>query len=81
MKRLCVAVALAASMVSAFATVAPVDPNVAAAAGSFAAGGSTNTSLPVETLPTVSPVPEADALALWAAGLGVVGALVLRRRR
>lgn len=80
MKRLCVAVALAASMVSAFATVAPVDPNVAAA-GSFAAGGSTNTSLPVETLPTVSPVPEADALALWAAGLGVVGALVLRRRR
>lgn len=58
------------------------DPNVAAAQGSFAAGSHANptgiTNANVNSV--LSPVPEADAVAMLAAGVAAVGVLALRRR-
>ena len=59
-----------------------VDPNVAAAHGSFVAGSHANptgiTNANVNSV--LSPVPEADAVAMLAAGVAIVGGLALRRR-
>lgn len=58
------------------------DPNVAAAQGSFAAGSHANPTGIANANPNsvLSPVPEADAMAMLAAGVAIVGALALRRR-
>lgn len=63
------AAAVLAASVSSSAVFAAqeLDPNVIAAQGSG-------------TLPVVSPVPEADSLAMLVAGVAVVGGLLLRRR-
>ena len=79
MKHLLVAVAFVLSSSAARAVEPAQDPNVVAA-GSFASGTS-SIALPVDALPVLSPVPEADALGLLAAGVAVAGALAWRRRR
>ena len=59
-----------------------VDPNVAAAQGSFAAGSHANPTGIAHANPNsvLSPVPEADAVAMLVAGAAVVGGIALRRR-
>jgi hypothetical protein len=59
-----------------------VDPNVAAAQGSFAAGSHANpTGIDhANSHSVLSPVPEADALVMLVAGAAVVGGVALRRR-
>ena len=58
------------------------DPNTAAAHGSFTASSNANptgiTNANVNSV--LSPVPEADAVAMLAAGVAIVGAVALRRR-
>ncbi|EFX61463.1 hypothetical protein DAPPUDRAFT_273289 [Daphnia pulex] len=73
MKFAFVAAALAAAVSSSAVFAAQnQDPNVTAAQVSLTAV--------TGTLPVVSPVPEADTLAMLVAGVAVVGGVLLRRR-
>jgi len=86
MKFAIVAAALVVSASSALAAARDkgpeLDPNVLAAQGSFSAGSHAN-PMGIEHAnahSVLSSVPEADVLAMLAAGVAVVGGLAIRRR-
>jgi uncharacterized protein YdeI (BOF family) len=58
------------------------DPKTPPAQGSFAANSHANPTalLNANANSVLSPVPEADAMAMLAAGAAIVGVVVLRRR-
>jgi LPXTG-motif cell wall-anchored protein len=69
------ALVAAALALSSTAVLAEQDPNV------VAANGGVTVTVPTNTNPIVSPVPEADSVAMLVAGVAVVGGIAVLRRR